>query len=59
MPRYTVTLTADAYMAASVDIEATSEADARAKALERIGDVSWRYQGTIDGTEEIEEITCA
>lgn len=55
MPRFKVTLTADAYMSAEVEIaDAVNADDARVYAIQRAmeGNVDWDFQGV--NTETIE-----
>lgn len=55
MPRFKVTLTADAYMSADIEItDAVNADDARAYAIQRAmeGNVDWDFQGV--NTETIE-----
>lgn len=65
MPRFKVTLTADAYMAAEIDVvEAVDAEDARAKAIQYAmeGNASWEYNGvnteTIEAQDEHETCKC-
>lgn len=43
--RYRVYLLATAFVKSSVEVEAPTKEDAKAKALENLGDVEWTYDG--------------
>lgn len=60
MAAFRVTLTADAYMAATIEVYGTDD-PAEAKQIAIIsaqgGNVIWNYQGIIEGTIEAQEVT--
>jgi hypothetical protein len=57
MPKFRVTLTADAYVSTVVTIEAATQEEANLLAVEYAeeGNASWNYQGVQDGTIEVSE----
>ncbi len=58
--KYRVTLTADAYMSAWVEIEASNAAEAEAKSIAygRGGNASWEYNGINENRDiEAQDIT--
>lgn len=57
--RYNISLVATAIVETSVQVEASSEAAARIKAIElaEAGDVVWKYDGAEDSTIEVSDVT--
>ncbi len=57
MPEFLVTLTADAFVAATVYIKANTQEEANASAIKYAeeGNAIWVYQGVQDGTIEVSE----
>jgi len=59
--KYRVELSAKAYVKASVEVDATSRAEAETKALDTAygGDVLWKYDGAEDDTAQVEAVESA
>lgn len=58
MKQYNVSLTSEAIVKGSVTVEANSEEEAKAKAVELAsqGGIVWEYDGVLDGTVEVDRI---
>jgi len=58
MPKFTVTLNAQAIVTGSLEVTADSPEDAEDEALKRLGEIVWRYAGLTEDepiTESIED----
>ncbi len=53
---YEVELTAQAVMRTRINVRAGSKQEAIKKAREAQGDADWKYEGLMDGTENVEQV---